>query len=73
MGAPGHDAAHTVLADLGREKPMRPHRVPRPKLTDRVGRFALGRRVSYEAARRPLFSPIVSRISNVPIPKAVED
>lgn len=68
MGAPGHNAAHTVLADLGREASRRHGRVPPPKLTDRVMRFDLGARLAYQAARQPIFAPVVTHASKVPIP-----
>jgi phytoene dehydrogenase-like protein len=67
-GAPGHNAARTVLADLGREPARRPGTVARPKLTDRVMTNRLGSRVSYLAARQPAFAPVVARASRVPVP-----
>ena len=69
FGAPGHNAAHTVLADLKREPVRRPGTIPRPKLTDRMMTNRFGSRVSYLAARQPLFEPILNRASTVPIPK----
>lgn len=69
MGAPGHNAARTVLADLGREKPRRHGAVPGPKFTDRIVRNKYGRTATYLAARQPIFAPVVSRASRVPIPE----
>lgn len=73
MGAPGHNAAHTVLADLGREPERRPGRVPGPKLTDRVMRIPGGARAAYLAARQPALAPLIGRASRVPIPKGDRD
>jgi phytoene dehydrogenase-like protein len=68
-GAPGHNAAHTVLADLGKEPPRRPGTVRRPKLTDRMMANRFGSQVSYLAARQPVFEPLIARASRVPIPQ----
>ena len=73
MGAPGHNAARTVLADLGRGTHRTPAPVSRPKLTDRVMKIGLGAKVSYQAARQPLFAPVISRASRVPIPRGDQD
>lgn len=69
MGAPGHNAAHVILADLGRGVERTRELVPRPKLTDRIMRVPLGARLAYHAARQPMFAPVISRASRVPIPQ----
>ena len=70
MGAPGHNAAHTVLADLGRIAARRPGPVPPPKLTDRLMRHRFGRQISYLGARQRLVEPLVARAARVPLPEA---
>jgi len=69
MGAPGHNAARTVLADLKRGAARTPGRVPAPKITDRIMKIDLGARISYQAARQPVFAPVIAKASRVPIPK----
>jgi phytoene dehydrogenase-like protein len=69
FGAPGHNAAHTVLADLKQVPTRRPGPVSRPKLTDRMMNNRFGSRVSYLAARQSVFEPLIARASKVPIPK----
>ena len=64
-GAPGHNAADAVLADLGGE-----HHVRRPRavadarqkgLVDRLMETETGRRAGYALARQPALRPITKR------------
>jgi len=63
-GAPGHNAAGAVLADLGGE--LTPASSPRPDarqkgLVDRLMETETGRRAGYALARQPALRPITKR------------
>ncbi len=62
-GAPGHNAADVVLADLGGRTPAssRPAEARQKGLVDRLMETGTGRRAGYALARQPALRPITKR------------
>ena len=68
MGAPGHNAAQTVLADLGLKTKPIPYGDRRPKgaeLVDRVLRTQVGGHVAYRLARHKAFRPFAELATRI--------
>jgi phytoene dehydrogenase-like protein len=65
-GAPGHNAAHVVLADLGAESATFAGSRPNGRekgLVERLMSTSAGRRAGYALARQPALRPITKRAS----------
>lgn len=68
MGAPGHNAAQTVLADLGLKTkpiPQRDGRLTGAAVVDRILRTEAGGRVAYRLARHKAFRPFAGLATRV--------